>query len=67
MMLPPMPFIDVVTTGCEEAEYMTAGHSRRGWDGGGDRQTVPRNDRAGAPKRAKQVVGRSPSSGALPA
>ena len=24
IMLPPMPFIDVVTTGCEEAEYMAS-------------------------------------------
>ena len=35
-MLPPMPFMDVVTTGCDEAEYM----ARRGCNDGSDRQAV---------------------------
>ena len=40
IMLPPIPFIDVVTTGCDEAEYMATDRSRRGWNGGSDRQAV---------------------------
>lgn len=40
IMPPPIPFMDVVTTGCVEAEYMATKRSRRGWNGGSDRQAV---------------------------
>ena len=40
IMLPPIPFMDVVTTGWDEAEYMATGRSRRGWKGDSDRQAV---------------------------
>ena len=58
---PPMPFIEVVTTGCEEAEYMATGRFRRGWDGGGDRQAVVAPAHQSNPG---QVVGEVPSGGA---
>ena len=62
MIPPPMPFIDVVTTGCGEAEYIATDRLRRGWDGGGDRQAVVAPAQRGD---AEQVVGESLSGGAI--
>ena len=53
-MLPPMPFIDVVTTGCEEAEYMATDRTRQGWNDDGSRQAVVAPTQPGRPA---QVVG----------
>ena len=51
-----MPFMDVVTTGCEEAEYMATDRGRQGWNGDGSRQAVVAPAPA-QPGRPAQVVG----------
>ena len=67
MMLPPMPFIDVVTTGCEEAEYMATDRTRQGWDGDGSRQAVvaPTAARQASTGGGLKPEGRSCSGGML--
>lgn len=54
MMLPPMPFIDVVTTGCEEVEYMATDALAKAGTGDGSRQAVVAPTQPGRPA---QVVG----------